>query len=140
MTRLGGSSEYATKVERTYGEGLDIRSFSGMSRYDVGQLYRTADLLLFPSWHEGFGMPVVEAMACGVPVVTSIRASLPQITGGYASLVEPEDVGGMAEAMEKILNKEANCKHTTTKAYEHARRYGWEKIAQQTVGAYREFL
>ena len=70
-------------------------------------------------------MPVVEAMACGV---RCLQSKLHYANNwGYASLVEPEDVGGMAEAMEKIINKEANCKHAT-KAYEHARRYGWRKL------------
>ena len=72
-------------------------------RRELPSLYSGARLFVYPSLYEGFGLPVLEAMACGVSVITSNVSSLPEVAGGAAYLVDPDDVPGLAQAMEAIL-------------------------------------
>ncbi len=74
-----------------------------MGDTDLAQLYRSADVLAFPSRYEGFGLPALEAMACGLPVVAANRGALPEVVGDAGLLVEPDDPGGLAHALVGVL-------------------------------------
>jgi glycosyltransferase involved in cell wall biosynthesis len=99
------------------------------------QLYRDAAMLLLPSFDEGFGLPVLEAMACGVPVVVSNRGSLPEVAGGAASPVEPEDVDGLCAEMSRLLDPSAAAAAIDA-GLARAAQYSWQACAAATRQAY----
>ncbi|HKZ00814.1 MAG TPA: glycosyltransferase family 1 protein [Pyrinomonadaceae bacterium] len=101
-------------------------------------VYRSADLLLFPSWYEGFGLPVLEAMASGVPVVASNRGSLPEVVGDAGVLVDPEDHETMAKSVAMILDDAGFREKLRQAGLERARLFTWEKTAKQTLEVYRK--
>jgi glycosyltransferase involved in cell wall biosynthesis len=105
---------------------------------DIVRLYSHADLFVFPSLYEGFGMPVVEAMACGAPVVTSNRSSLPEVAGDAALLVNPESDEELAEAMARILRDASLRESLRRKGFERAKQFTWERAARQTLEVYRK--
>jgi glycosyltransferase involved in cell wall biosynthesis len=103
---------------------------------DMPGLYSGADLLAFPSLYEGFGLPVLEAMACGTPVVTSSVSALPEVAGDAALLVDPKDVAGLAEAMERALADETLHADLRARGLQRAREFSWDKAARETVQVY----
>ncbi len=105
---------------------------------DIARLYSHADLFVFPSLYEGFGMPVIEAMACGAPVVTSNRTALPEVAGEAALLVNPESDEELAEAMVRVLRDASLRGALRKKGFERARQFTWARAAQQTLAVYRE--
>jgi len=86
-----------------------------------------------PSLYEGFGLPVLEAMACGVPVICSNASSLPEVAGEAAILFDPLDVEGMAAAMERVLGDEELRAELRARGLERARGFSWEKCARETL-------
>ncbi|MGH8596908.1 MAG: glycosyltransferase family 4 protein, partial [Gammaproteobacteria bacterium] len=105
---------------------------------DITRMYSHADLFVFPSLYEGFGMPVIEAMACGAPVVTSNRTALPEVAGGAALLVNPDDDEELAEAMVNILRDASLRESLRAKGFERAKQFTWERAARQTLAVYKE--
>jgi glycosyltransferase involved in cell wall biosynthesis len=105
---------------------------------DKPALYSGARALVFPSLYEGFGLPPLEALACGTPVIASNRGSLPEIVGEGGLLVEPDDVEGLAGAMERLLNDDTLWADLREKGLAHAARFSWEKTARETLAVYRE--
>ena len=105
---------------------------------DLPALYRQARLLIYPSLFEGFGLPPVEAMACGVPVITSRTGSLPEVCGDAARLVDPESVESIAGAMLELLSDEAGCRQLVTRGLAQARRFDWQATAERTRTIYQE--
>lgn len=103
-------------------------------------LYNAADALVLPSLYEGFGLPPLEAMACGVPVVCSNRASLPEVVGDAAILVEPMDVRAIADAMERVCTDSALRKKMIAAGLERAKGFPWRNTAEGTLAIYNELL
>ncbi len=103
-------------------------------------LYAGAGLLAFPSLEEGFGLPVLEAMACGVPVVTGNRSSLPEVVGDAGILIDPEDRRELAAGMAAVLHDGALAAQLRRAGWERARRFTWERTAQRTLEVYRSLL
>ncbi len=104
---------------------------------DKPALYRGAALFVYPSLYEGFGLPVLEAMACGVPVVAAKAGALPEVVGEGGILVNPQNIQSLAEAMGKVLSDGALAGKLATKALEQARSFSWRKAAQETLDIYR---
>ncbi|MCW5720973.1 MAG: glycosyltransferase family 4 protein [Devosia sp.] len=100
-------------------------------------LFSGARLFAFPSLYEGFGLPVLEAMASGVPVVTADRSSLPEVGGDAALYVEPEDVDALTAALERALHDDNWRENAIEKGFAHARQFSWEQCAADTLVAYR---
>jgi len=115
-----------------------IRFTGFVSEADLPALYAGADLFVYPSSYEGFGFPVLEAMACGAPVITSNVSSLPEVAGDAALLVNPLDVGELAAAMERILSDPTLREVLRVRGLEQARRFTWEETARRTLQVYEE--
>jgi len=105
---------------------------------DKPTLYSGARALVFPSLYEGFGLPPLEALACGTPVIASNRGSLPEIVGDGGLLLEPDDLEGLAAAMQKLLSDDTLREDLREKGLAHAARFSWEKTARETLAVYRE--
>jgi glycosyltransferase involved in cell wall biosynthesis len=95
--------------------------------------YRRARLLVYPSLYEGFGLPPLEAMACGTPVVASNSTSLPEALGDAALLADPTDVAALAEAMERALFDEILRAQLRTRGLTQAGQFRWDKAAEQLL-------
>jgi glycosyltransferase involved in cell wall biosynthesis len=107
---------------------------------DLEGLYRTAACVVFPSLYEGFGLPVLEAMARGVPVACSNRSSLPEVAGDAALVFDPEDVEAIRSAMERLLTDTALAERLSAAGRARAAMFTWERTAELTVGSYRQAL
>jgi glycosyltransferase involved in cell wall biosynthesis len=103
---------------------------------DLPDLYRGAQLFVFPSLYEGFGLPILEAMASGVAVVTSDTASMPEVAGDAAILVDPHDPKAMAEGIARVLTEERLREVLTQKGLARARRFTWDSVARKTLELY----
>lgn len=98
-------------------------------------LYEGARMLVLPSYEEGFGLPVLEAMACGVPVVVSSRGSLPEVAGPAATPVDPDDVDGLTVRMRELLDRRVAAP-ASARGLAQAARYSWTACAEAALGAY----
>jgi glycosyltransferase involved in cell wall biosynthesis len=105
---------------------------------DLPALYSGALAFVFPSLYEGFGLPVLEAGACGVPVITSNTSSLPEVAGDAALLVDPHDVDAIAEAMYRLVTDEALRQELIRRGIENVKRFSWEKCARETLAVLEE--
>jgi glycosyltransferase involved in cell wall biosynthesis len=111
-----------------------------VDREDLPCLYSGATIFLFPSLYEGFGLPVLEAMACGCPVVCSRTTSLPEVAGDAALLVDPEDTERIAEAMRGLLSDAALRQEYARRGPARAALFPWERTARNTLEVYRKTL
>lgn len=101
-------------------------------------LYNRAEVLVMPSFYEGFGLPVVEAMACGAPVVVSRTSSLPEVAGDAALMVEPSDSKGLARAICRVLDEEALRSAMRQAGLRQAARFTWDRAARETLKVYQD--
>jgi glycosyltransferase involved in cell wall biosynthesis len=99
--------------------------------------YRAADLFVYPSLFEGFGLPVLEALACGTPVITSAASSLPEVAGDAALLVSPEDTAAWAEAIGRVLGDPDLRARLAKAGPRQAAAFTWSRTAAETVAVYR---
>jgi glycosyltransferase involved in cell wall biosynthesis len=107
---------------------------------DLAALYSGAKLFLFPSLCEGFGLPPLEAMACGTPVVCSNATSLPEVVGDAALTVDPHDVEALAEAIGRVLSEPKLAAELRTRSLERAQQFTWQRTARETMGVYNQVL
>ncbi len=104
---------------------------------DLPALYTLADLFVFPSLYEGFGLPPLEAMACETPVVTSNVSSLPEVVGDAALMVDPLDVAALAGAMQRLLNDQALRQEMVRRGVVQARNFTWSRAAKKLLDVYQ---
>jgi glycosyltransferase involved in cell wall biosynthesis len=97
-------------------------------------------LFVFPSLMEGFGLPALEAMACGTPVVSSHAASLPEVVGDAAVLVDPTDVEQITDAMRLALTQPALAAQLRARGLARAAQFTWERTARETIAVYERVL
>ncbi len=107
---------------------------------ELPAIYSSARLFVFPALYEGFGLPPLEAMACGTPVVCSDAASMPEVVGDAALLVPPRDAGRLAAAIRRLLDDDGLARGLAQRGIERAGRFTWAATAGATVAAYREAL
>ncbi|WP_017301385.1 glycosyltransferase family 4 protein [Nodosilinea nodulosa] len=107
---------------------------------DLPRLINQATALVFPSLWEGFGLPVLEAMACGTPVITANLSSLPEVAGDAALLIDPYSVGALAEAMTAVASDRTLWKTLHRAGLEQAKRFSWEKTGRQTGDILQRYL
>ena len=107
---------------------------------DLPTFYSASDALIFPSLYEGFGLPILEAMACGTPVITSNTSSMPEAGGDAALYVNPEKTEEITAAIDKLLGDQALKDKLVEKGFKQVRRFSWQKAAEETLEIYREVL
>jgi glycosyltransferase involved in cell wall biosynthesis len=133
LAGAGGSEEDA--VRAAAGPECDLRGF--VTDAELGELYRTATLLVMPSEYEGFGLPVAEAMAHGCPVLVADNSSLPEVGGPSALLIEDPSPAGIARALTAALADRESLGRRGARAREDAERFSWARAASATLDAYR---
>lgn len=117
-----------------------IKVFGSLPLGDLPLFYAAAKLFFFPSYHENFGFPNVEAMACGTPVVTAKVYSIPEVTGDAAILCDPDNVSGFVSAIKSVLEDENLRDRMIRKGLDNAKKFTWEKCAKETVEVYKEVI
>jgi glycosyltransferase involved in cell wall biosynthesis len=131
-------SEPLYQTVKELGIQSEVRLLGWIQDQDLACVYNLAELFVFPSLHEGFGIPPLEAMACGTPVVCSNSASLPEVVGDAAIAVAPTDVEGLAAAMARVLAEPELARQLRGRGLERARLFSWEKTARETIHVYEE--
>jgi glycosyltransferase involved in cell wall biosynthesis len=114
----------------------DVVFVGAVPNEETAHFYRAADLLVYPSLNETFGLPILEAMACACPVVTSNMSSMPEIAGGAAHLADPHDPGSLARSILDAIGTGAD--GLRTQGLRRAQQFSWGAIAEATLDVYRE--
>jgi len=123
---------------RENGLGDRIRLTGYVPLEDLPLLYSSAEMFVFPSLYEGFGLPVLEAMACGTPVVSSDASCMPEVVGDAGLLVDPLRVNGLAEAMVALVRHPDLKKRLVERGIRRAKQFTWKKAAEKTFDVYRK--
>jgi glycosyltransferase involved in cell wall biosynthesis len=137
---LGWRSKELLRTLDTIENRERIARLGYVAEEDLAALYSNADLFVYPSLYEGFGFPVIEAMACGAPVLTSNTSSLAEIADGAALLVDPHDTRAIAEAMDRALGDGGERERLRRAGLARARSFSWERSTRETLQVYEEAL
>jgi len=130
---LAGKAEALGLVGRIHDLGF-------VSGEDLAAIYNCAEMVVLPSLYEGFGLPAIEAMACGTPAIVSNATSLPEVAGRGALVVDPRSAGEWAEAMKSILEDSSLRGDLIARGFENASRYSWKRNARETLRIYSSLL
>jgi glycosyltransferase involved in cell wall biosynthesis len=117
-----------------------VRFLHNVADIDLPSLYSAASVVVTPSFYEGFGLPPLEAMACGTPTVVANRASLPEVAGEAGLLVNPDDAGDIAQAITRVLTDKPLRARMREDGLVQAARFSWERTAHETLKVYRSVL
>jgi glycosyltransferase involved in cell wall biosynthesis len=134
------------KYERDFREikslGLDSDIyFTGwVEQDDLPAIYCLADVFLFPSLYEGFGIPILEAMACGCPVVTSNTGACPEVAGNSAVFVDPKNINSIANGVLSVLKDDSLREKMVAQGFKEVRRFGWQKAARETLSLFHSVI
>jgi glycosyltransferase involved in cell wall biosynthesis len=116
-----------------------VVQFAGyVPEHDLVQFYNLADIFVFPSLYEGFGLPPLEAMACGLAVICARAGALPEVVGEAAILIDPQDVDALAQRIERVLEDRRLKEELRCRGLEQARKFSWEKTAAETARVYKQ--
>lgn len=107
---------------------------------DLPYFYNSADLFIYPSFYEGFGLPTIEAMACGTPVITSNTTSIPEVVKDAALLTDPNDIDDMCNCIYKVLSNPDFSKSLSHKGLHRSKKFSWNNCAEDTLNAYKKTL
>lgn len=118
----------------------DIQQLDYLSDELVALFYNQAAAFVYPSYYEGFGLPILEAMTLGAPVITSNTSSLPEVGGEAALYIDPHDYYELAQTMLKVIDNSTLRKEMIDKGKKQAQKFSWEKTAKTTIEAYRSIL
>ncbi len=114
-----------------------VRFLGRVTDFELITLYSMAEVFAFPSFFEGFGIPPLEAMACGAPVITSNTSSLPEVVGDAALLVDPYNIDDLAHNIQKVLDDDELRASLRQKGYAHVQGYTWQRSAQKLLSIYQ---
>jgi len=137
LVRLGDRTESTSRLIKALNLERKILYFREMDDFRLSYLYNAADLFLFPSTYEGFGMPPLEAMASGCPVIAANKASIPEVVGEAGILLDPDDVDSFAYRARQVLEDHELRLKLTTKGLKRSKGFTWEKCAKATLETYR---
>ena len=140
VTGRGNSYTTLQRLANQAGVGERVKFTGPASDAQVKGCFQQALFFAFPSLVEGFGLPVLEAMACGCPVLTSNCSALKEVAEGAALLTDPTDTAAIAAAMTKLIQQEKLRRDLIQKGRERARGMTWERTAEQSIAIYRELV
>ena len=137
-----GSFLNSIQTEIAARSGLKNRpiELGSLPREKLRQLYWAADILVYPSWYEGLGLPPLEALACGLPAIVSDRGALPDTVGGAALVVNPDSIEQIADAVERLLHDPTLRQELRSRGVARAAHFRWETTAERTFQIYRSLL
>ncbi len=118
----------------------EVRWLGYVPAGDLPLLYSGACMLVYPSLYEGFGLPVLEAMASGIPVITTDRASLPEVAGDVGFMVDPQDVEGLRAQMRRLIEDRDEAARRGVLGVERARQFTWQACAEKTLAIYKKAM
>jgi glycosyltransferase involved in cell wall biosynthesis len=136
----GRGTENVRRVVAELGIGERVKFLGYVPQEFMAPLYTLARCAVYPSWYEGFGIPVLEAMACGTPVITSNTSSLPEVAGDAGLLVPPGDVEALTVALERVLTNERFRDGLVSKGKIRVGQFRWDTCAAKHVDVYRRIL
>jgi len=110
--------------------------FTGPITEDIPLFYAGAELFVFPTIYDSFGMPVLEAMACGIPTIVSTKGALQEVAGEAALKYDPDDVNGISEGMKQFIFDSELRESMISRGYQRVKKFSWEKCAQETIKMY----
>jgi glycosyltransferase involved in cell wall biosynthesis len=141
LALAGGSGWLYKETEQIVAElklEKKVRFLGHVSDLELMMLYSLADVFVFPSFYEGFGVPPLEAMACGTPVITSNTSSLPEVVGDAAIMVNPQKINEIASAMNRVLENKQLQEDLRQKGYTRAAHFTWVRSAQKMLSIYQQ--
>ena len=115
----------------------EARLFVRPLRADLIALYSMAEAFVFPSWIEGFGIPILEAMVCGAPVIASNRGAIPEVAGNAALYTDAEDAETLAKHLIRVLSSPAEAERLRCQGFKRAARFSWDSTAKQILAGYK---
>jgi glycosyltransferase involved in cell wall biosynthesis len=117
-----------------------VRPVGFVSDEELAALYASAEVLVYPSLYEGFGLPPLEAMSSGTPVIVSDRSTLPEVVGGAGILIDPQDEAALKESLLRLADDRDYWQDRRSMALEQASRFSWARCAQETQAIYRQVV
>jgi glycosyltransferase involved in cell wall biosynthesis len=125
-----GKEEIKNKIEESrHKEDIVLPGY--VSDEEKRELMKNADVFLFPTFYEGFGLPILEAQSVGTPVMTSNISSMPEVAGDGAVLVDPKDTNAIAEAAHKLVSDESHKNDIMEKGYANVKNFSWDKCSKK---------
>ncbi len=140
LLKIGRLTPEQDDLARRLGIDGRIRMLPKLDAAEVAFAYNASHLLLWPSLFEGFGLCVLEAMACGIPVVCSDGGSLPEVAGSAALIHDPRDVDGLAESCQRIVGDPACREALRAAGFEQSKRFSWDRTAAEYLAEYRALV
>ena len=138
LLRLGQKNNNWDNLIKKYSIKKYIIELNSLTSYEVAELYNVVDCLLFPSLYEGFGMPPLEAMACGTPVIASNAGSLPEVIGKAGLLYNPNDIVGLSNGIKLIIKDKTKRNQMIKKGFYQASKFTWDKHLKETTNVYKK--
>lgn len=132
----GASAELAVIERSPRRDGIDVLGY--VAETELEKLYQRARIFAFPSLDEGFGLPILDAMAHAVPVVTANRSAMPEVAGGAALLVDPYDTDALGDALARLASGGELVQDLVRRGLERARQFTWESAVERTWAVYHE--
>ena len=133
--------DYSEKVD-TLIQTLHLEPFIHIAPFIPDEtmplVYSAAQMLIYPSLHEGFGLPIIEAFACGTPVATSNTTACPETAGDAAVLFDPEDITAIARAITSVSTDESLRATLRAKGLVRAKEFSWQKVAEENCALYKK--
>jgi glycosyltransferase involved in cell wall biosynthesis len=140
LIRVGNKSKEIARIINRYRLESNVEYRNNVNDEELVELYNMADVFVFPSFYEGFGLPVLEAMACGCPVVTSNTPSLLNVAGEAAITVDPKDGDGLTRAIMAVLTDRELRKRLIDSGMARVELFSWDKTAKETLKIYEEVI
>jgi glycosyltransferase involved in cell wall biosynthesis len=138
MKYFKADKDLAAIERNAIGDRVNVIGF--VDEADLPAMYSMADAFLLPSLYEGFGIPLLEAMACGCPIVTSTAGSCPEVVGEAGVLVNPHSTADIAQGILKVLSDRDLATRLVTKGYERVAQFSWDKCAKETLDVIRSVV
>lgn len=134
------STEEVKALIKRLGISEEIYLLGGILHEELVSWYNAADFFVYPSLHEGFGLPPLEAMSCGTPVITSNVTSMPEVVGDAGILIDPKNVEEIAESMGRLAENQELKEELSQKSLQRAKQFSWEKYVKQLLELYQDLL